>query len=246
MAQGDSAWMVRTNTGIQDVFRNLLGTDELVCSMDAIGFSTDYEVPTYRKWLHTDQHTELPGGEWTSIQSIFYAEDVPEDSEGIYACTVVVPGSHRYNNDFPGGQSHFCPVSKHSEYYEQAVRLRIKAGQLLVFSSNLVHQGWQGKHRLCYMVSYGKKSDRSEEERGRKVLMYLCGHRSNHWSQYGQLHGLKCLNSNLNWPVIKPTLRAGGDLLNWGPFEQDLYYAGMDWFEEDMCNYIPEERLELL
>lgn len=246
MSQCDSAWMVRTNHGIQSVFQNLLNCKDLVCSMDAIGFSTDNEVSTNLRWLHIDQNKNLPGGEILSIQSIFYAEDVPEDPDGLYACTVLVPGSHisKGGSSAVYGKSHFCMME---EEEKGAVRLRIKAGQLLVFNSYLVHQGWHGRHRLCYMVSYGKKSDRTEEARRRKVLMYLCGHRSTHWSQYGHLHGYKYLpDESWPWRVVKPTLRDAGELSDWDLFESDLYDVGTDWYSPEYDNYIPVNRLVLL
>jgi ectoine hydroxylase-related dioxygenase (phytanoyl-CoA dioxygenase family) len=155
LSQGDAAWSVRTNPGIQSVFQSLLGESNLVCSTDAIGFSTDHEVATNAKWLHTDQNRLIPGCDILSIQSIFYAEDVPEDPEGVYACTVVVPGSHLEEITDPSYRSHFCMVDRESAYYNRAVRLRMKQGQLLLFNSYLVHQGWHGSHRLCFMYPMG-------------------------------------------------------------------------------------------
>uniref|UniRef100_A0A6C0J927 Uncharacterized protein n=1 Tax=viral metagenome TaxID=1070528 RepID=A0A6C0J927_9ZZZZ len=41
LAQGRAAWYVRTRPEIQEVFKNLLHTDDLVCSMDILSFSNN-------------------------------------------------------------------------------------------------------------------------------------------------------------------------------------------------------------
>ena len=249
LSQGDAAWAVRTNAGIQEVFQCLLNTDKdnLVCSTDAIGFSTDNELTSNAKWLHTDQNRLILGNDILSIQSIFYAEDTPEDPDGLYACTVVVPGSHLDDNTLSIHTSHFCMVDRKSNYYNRAVRLRMKKGQLVLFNSYLVHQGWHGRHRLCFMVSYGLKSNRTELVKQRKVLMYLCGHKSTHWSHLGQLHGHKYLQEEASdWLALVPRLinNPPADLIDY--FKRDLYEIGTDWYTDDLDTYIPTERLNLL
>ena len=154
--------------------------------MDAVGYSSDYEKQTGQKWLHVDQNPYISGGQISSFQGIFYAED----SYGDRAGTVVVPGSHldKLKHNYKS-RGHFQIVDQNA-YWRDAVKLEIPAGCLLVYTSWLVHQGWHGPHRLCFMVSYGRKIDRSEDARRAKVMMYLGGHRSTHWSQFAPVSWL--------------------------------------------------------
>ena len=95
LSQGRAAWAVRCNKGIQQVFSNLLYTENLVCSSDAIGFSTDTEKISRQSWLHVDQNPNIPtplGAGVRSLQGIVYAEDT-QDPDG--ASTVLAPLSHR-------------------------------------------------------------------------------------------------------------------------------------------------------
>ena len=248
VSQGNAAWHVRTNKDIINVFSNILGSNDIVCSMDAVGFSQDTETPDNLKdsvWLHVDQNPNVsPGCNFNSFQSIFYAES----SFGERSSTVVVPGSHKDWNThvYTNKRSHFQVISN-PEYIAQAVKLDIDAGCLLVFSSKLVHQGYYGPHRLCFMISYGLKSDRTEEHRKRKVMLYLSGHRSNHWSQFGHYHGWK--NRNLSLNVLQPELVRGLSLSNLTEEIEslkDVPLADFNWYEEWYDDHVPAERLKLL
>ena len=247
IAQGNAAWYIKTNNEIIDIYQKVLNSENLVCSMDAVGFSQDKEVPSELMdhiWLHVDQNPHIFGADFKSYQSIFYAED----SFGNRAGTVVVPGSHKdWNNHYyTNKKSHFQIISD-PQYVERAIKLEIPAGCLLMFSSHLVHQGYYGPHRLCFMVSYGLKSDRAEEHRKRKIVLYLSGHRSNHWSQFGMYHGRKIRENK--WNVLQPQLRENNHLSNLLEEIQSLKddpIADINWYEDWYDEFVPAERLKLL
>ena len=92
IVQGEACWRVRTNSDIQEIFKAILDTPKLVCSMDSIGFSNDIdssEPP--RNWLHIDHISGIKGSNLDSYQAILYCTDVSGES----ATTVVVPQSHK-------------------------------------------------------------------------------------------------------------------------------------------------------
>jgi hypothetical protein len=247
IAQGDAAWYIKTNQEIINIYQQVLNNKELVCSMDAVGFSQDNDTPLElrdRIWLHVDQNPDVFGAHFKSYQSIFYAED----SFGERAGTVVVPASHLdwNNHDYSNQKSHFQIITD-PKYFEKAVKLEIPSGCLLMFSSHLVHQGYYGPHRLCFMISYGLKSDRTEVHRKRKVVLYLSGHRSNHWSQFGMHHGHKIIDSQ--WNMLQPRLEKSGLLSNLVEEVEslkDMPMADCNWYEEWYDNLVPAERLKLL
>jgi hypothetical protein len=252
LSQGNAAWYVRTNKDIIDLYKLLLGADRIVCSMDAIGFSQDPDQGPVRGsdqcpaqglhrplWLHVDQNPHAwPGADLNSIQGIFYAED----SFGERAGTIVAPCSHKdwlmhqYHSD-----RHFQIIGQQNKYFSRAVKLEIPAGCLLLFSSKLVHQGMYGPHRLCFMICYGDAKDRSEQIRKRKIVMYLGGHRSSHWSQFGIYHGWKWAVSH--WNILFPrTTRYDDRQINM--IEAEM--TDPSWYHIDMDQLVPEERLALL
>lgn len=251
LSQGDAAWYVRTHRDIIAVFRELLDAQRVICSMDSIGFAQDnsYIGAQNTSWLHVDQNPNImPGANLYSLQGIFYAEDSYGSEEKRpelrRASTVVVPGSHKYwSNHNYTNQNHYQVVDQ--DYWGQyAVRLRIQAGSLLIFNSKLVHQGMFGPHRLCFMVSYGDAKDRTEKSKERKVMMYLGGHRSSHWSQFGLYHGYKWRHGE-PWNMLVPRLNAGTVLDDHMDFLEDEK-TNPDHYEPELEQYIPSARLALL
>jgi len=239
LSQGNAAWQVRTDPTIQKVFAYLQDTDDLVCSMDAVGYSPDNAKVSGSQWLHTDQNPEITGGDFKSLQGIFYAED----SYGDRAGTVVVPGSHKDYLDHNYFQPGHFQIVNHDKYWQDAVKLEIPAGCILIYSSYLVHQGWHGPHRLCFMVSYGKKSDRSEEVRKAKIMMYLGGHRSTHWSQFAQYHGRKWFYDT-EWQILPSKLTCERNTL----LTHHLTSITTDpkAYRPEFDEFVPADRLKLL
>ena len=249
LSQGDAAWHVRTNLEIQSIFSKLLKATpvDLVCSFEAIGFSTTESRIYNRKVLHVDQNPYIPGGNINSIQAIFYAESsqTSDNEADPRATTVVVPGSHKdwLDHNYRLHDGHHQAVDQ-EKYWSKAFRLVIPAGCLLVFSSKLIHQGWSGPQQLCFMVSYGLKSDRDEDSRIRKIVMYLGGHQSTHWSQFGQYHGVKWRYGE-PWKMIVPSLTASADE-TWVESLLEDAIASDEWYEFEFDSYIPKDRLTLI
>jgi len=254
LSQGDAAWYVRTNTDIIKTFRQLLNAQQVICSMDSIGFAQNdsYLGAQNTSWLHVDQNPNImPGADLYSLQGIFYAEDSygpgPEEkrAELKRASTVVVPGSHKFwtNHNYTNQKNHYQIVDQ-DHWGAHAVRLQIKAGCLLIFNSKLVHQGMIGPHRLCFMVSYGDVKDRTEKCKERKVMMYLGGHRSSHWSQFGLYHGYKWRHGE-PWNMLVPRLAIDKTLEDHLDFIEDEK-TNPDHYESELDQFIPVERLALL
>jgi hypothetical protein len=241
LSHGRAPWCVRTNKDIIALYKTLLNANDVVCSMDAIGFSQDeaYLNASHKLWFHVDQNPHVePGCDFNSIQGIFYAED----SYGERAGTVVVPGSHReWKNHKYTNNSHFQIVDQ-DKYATKAVKLNISAGCLLLFNSKLVHQGMYGPHRLCFMVCYGDKKDRTEKTRQHKVVMYLGGQRSSHWSQFGKYHGWKWQHGE-PWNILIPATMTHYeeqiDMIEDMVTDPGSYEPGMD-------DAVPQNRLALL
>jgi len=251
LSQGDAAWYVRTNNDIIAVFKQLLDAEQVICSMDSIGFAQNdaYTGAQDVCWLHVDQNPNImPGADLYSLQGIFYAENSygPEEtrSELRRASTVVVPGRHKFWTQHNYMNRNHYQIVDQEYWAKRAVRLKITAGSLLIFNSKLVHQGMYGPHRLCFMVSYGDVKDRTEKCKERKVMMYLGGHRSSHWSQFGLYHGYKWRHGE-PWNMLVPRLAIDKTLEDHLDFIEDEK-TNPDHYESELDQFIPVERLALL
>jgi len=246
MCQSDFCWKVRTNKEIQDVFRHILDAKELVCSMDAFSFTTENDKVNDKLWLHRDYNKQLKC-KYDSYQGIYYLTE----TKGNDATTAIIPGSHKWDmtEQEQRTNNHFVTLGQPATGIR---RLLMKPGELLIFNSLLVHQGCFGPNRLCVMVSYGKKSDRAEDVRRQKVLQYITGQRTTHWSQLGQAHGNKYPKYNFTYPVTlnQDALDQNSDIYKEDILElvQDNYIDLIEHeiYASDLDQLIPEERLILL
>lgn len=179
LCHGDAAWTVKCNNDIQKIFSEILNEKDLVCSFDAIGFSTNDCIETGQNWLHVDQYEGVD--EWKNIKSyqgIYYATDTTD----LTATTIVVPKTHN---------KYRLTSNVEEKYWKDAKRLLIKKGELVIFNSRTIHQGWYSKDRLCFMVSYAIKKERTEESLNTKIMFYKEGIRTTHWAQFPYSHGPK-------------------------------------------------------
>ena len=237
LCQGNACWYIRTNKTIQNKFAQALGTKELVCSMDSIGFSSSDCECTRVNWLHVDQFINQGPylSSLTSYQGIYYYSDVVNDE---YATTMVVPGTHK--------QDRYTSSEGCSKLFNNALKLKVHANSLLIFNSKLVHQGWYGKNRLAFMISYGNINDRTEQVRQRKVMFYINGWRSNHWSQLATRLGFKY---NVR---LEDFDRSDSEFVDLNPqFTReltldDMKLLGSPIYQKKMDELIPPKRLALL
>lgn len=248
LSQCDAAWMVRNNNELKAIYKYLLQTEELVVSMDAIGLSGNVNPMTELNinWLHRDQHTQIePSCKWNSYQSIYY---VTSNNFKNAAATALSSGSHLldFSVDEQNASNHFVRIIAHQP--DNTVKIIMEPGEVLIYNSKTVHQGLFGTRRLCFMVSYGKKSDRTEQVRRDKVKMYIAGQRTTHWSQLAIPHGYKGESRYL------PTLNFN-DKINITDMPELTSYifneyvdttSKIDWYRPELEQLIPNERLQLL
>uniref|UniRef100_A0A6C0J7I3 Phytanoyl-CoA dioxygenase n=1 Tax=viral metagenome TaxID=1070528 RepID=A0A6C0J7I3_9ZZZZ len=109
--------------------------------------------------LHVDQTPNEPHNKLHSLQGIYYWSETIKDG----ATTVVIPGSHRklWHKDNYQGVGDYSRIGLKSEYLYEPTRLIIPANSLLIFNSKLIHRGVWGPHRMCFMISFYKKKERS-------------------------------------------------------------------------------------
>jgi hypothetical protein len=77
-------------------------------------------------------------------------------------------------------------------FVEEARRVFMNAGSLLIFNSRVFHQGWNIGPRLALPICWQPKSLRSSEALARKARIALSGLATTHWATLGHMHDL-CL-----------------------------------------------------
>mmetsp|Transcript_14464 Transcript_14464/g.21317 ORF Transcript_14464/g.21317 Transcript_14464/m.21317 type:complete len:340 (+) Transcript_14464:16-1035(+) len=183
-ALGLQPTLVRTHPVIRQVFANIFGTDELVTSIDrwgamrgSVGVPTQQEDgsisyqdhPEWRKnlELHWDMNPfayaqeKKVGACQHRYQALVAVLDNPKEVGGLR----VVPGSHRHyleewagRNKVPKGYSLTSPHSVKLPGDDPAQHLSqkipIKAGDMVVFDSRLLHGTFQNESQSMRLVQY--------------------------------------------------------------------------------------------
>ena len=223
--QGHFAWGCRTNPNIRKVFASIhsLPENELCVGMDT-AFYTNPALPEAQEsnklWPHADLNLAVPqSGEWPVYQSLLYIQG-SNLSPG-RSTTVIWPKSH--TNDFtalmsdPGVQSrgqnshqHYSPISDMSnpdnaaqlnaQYLNQARRIPVPPGSLLVWSSRTIHQGHAGGRRLAMPVCWEPLSRRPSSTLQRKLRMVIMGHATTHSAALGDQHPHQPMSHSLPPP----------------------------------------------
>ena len=182
------AWFIRTRPSIQDVFKQIWDTDELVVSFDGSCYvSKDNMNITNKIWTHTDQASK--SSELQCYQGFVTLTDNKERT------LVVYEGSHKLHETYFKDR-HMCD-SKNWQLIEHDYLEKIKdtkrilhvpAGALVVWDSRTFHQNQLGKpgseERIIQYFSYlPKNNPKNTKAIQIKRLKYLLTQRTtSHWA----------------------------------------------------------------
>ena len=171
------AWLIRTNKAIQDVFKTLWKTDELVVSFDGACYMPKELSKKDNFWTHTDQSSIKKG--LHCYQGFVSLTSNKERS------LVVYEGSHKIHEDYFKEMN--LETNKdwnviNTEYIDKIKDtkrvLDVPAGSLVIWDSRSFHQNQYGKpgseERVVQYVSYlpknNKKNTASMQTKRRKYF----------------------------------------------------------------------------
>lgn len=155
------AWYLRTKPKVQDVFKLILNTDDLIVSYDGCCYIDKKDKRKDKCWTHTDQAPDLKG---------------PCCCQGFVSLTAnkertlqVYKGSHnRHENYFKEraitGSKNWQLIDPEylKEIEDTRVKLDVPAGALVLWESRVFHQNTYGQpeseKRLVQYVSYMPRS----------------------------------------------------------------------------------------
>eukprot|EP00759_Apiculatamorpha_spiralis_P026067 PhF_6_TR29239/c0_g1_i1/m.42796 len=210
--QGRLAWAIRQNSNVQSIFAALHETDKLCVGTDVVFFNNREAKPVQGLSLtpHVDQNSYIkPSGTWDIYQGLVYLTDAGEDTSS----TVVMPRSHLLHEEIMGqftdqkmmeNVGHYIPVSKpyRDLFRNQARRVPVRRGSMVLWSSKTIHDGWNNGPRLAVPVSFEPVERRTKSVKEGKTRLVAKGIPTTHWASLGIQHD--CYAGRKEAPVNGP------------------------------------------
>jgi ectoine hydroxylase-related dioxygenase (phytanoyl-CoA dioxygenase family) len=189
-------WKVRTNKNIQDIFKHLWNTEELVVSFDGCCYISKDSKKKNKNWTHTDQ---APNDSTLKCYQGFVS--FTDNKEKTF---VAWKGTHKLHEEYfkekginDNKNWHFIDLDYLEKHKEKRMTLDIPAGSLVIWDSRTFHQNQMGEkndeERYIQYVSYlpkdGKKNTPAMQK---KRLKYLEEQRTtSHWAYPIKVNGLR-------------------------------------------------------
>ena len=180
------AWFVRTRRNVQEVFKKLWHTDELVVSFDGSCYIDKECRKKDNCWTHTDQAPNSVG--LKCIQGFVALTENKERTLVVYEGTHLEHEKYFKENGIKGTKNWF----KFDEHYITSLKARrrvlhVPAGALVLWESRTYHQnqyGNPGEERLVQYVSYlPKNNPKNNEKMQKKRRDYFDTRRTtSHWA----------------------------------------------------------------
>lgn len=216
--QADFMWKLRTHPNIQNPFKTLFCTDELVTSLDGFSiFVSDKQKS--KSWLHIDQH---PNNKLYSIQASYNMFPVNADDAGF----VVIPKTHKTFTPEQKNKADWIVVDQDT-FQPEAVKLLIPGNCLTIWNSRLVHANTgmskrnkneipERINRFTPYITFLPKSLRTEKVKKERIEAYINGKATSHWSNKCEIktypYGFKKLYESRGFNTLEPRLTIDGKI----------------------------------
>ena len=180
--------------------------------MDLIFFNTGKSISRrVGYWGHCDQNVKRDDcdEDWQCYQSVIAINDIVNDES---ETTVILPKSHQTfyqtlmeasNSDYSHyielsllmRNDHYGDIRKgryiNYKYIKEARRVPLQAGDLLIWNSKTIHQGYKNNgRRLAMPICYEPKSRRAKKSYVSKLKCAIEGYGTTHWASLGKKHGI--------------------------------------------------------
>jgi len=187
------AWYIRTRPKVQEAFKNIWQTDDLVVSFDG----TCYIPASCKKkdniWTHTDQAPSKRG--LKCIQGFVSLTDNTERS------LVVYEGSHKLHETYAKERnltsSKDWLLIEHdylNKIKESRVVVKAPAGSLVLWDSRTFHQNQYGKcneERIVQYVCFLPRAQLTEKMQEKRIEYFLDERTTSHWPYPVKVNGLQ-------------------------------------------------------
>jgi hypothetical protein len=182
IGQSNFMWYLRTNKAIQNIYRKLYITNELVTSFDGCSIFCSNKQKS-KSWHHVDQN---PNNTLQSYQGSYNFYPVTEKSSGF----VLAPKSHSQFVPEVNHSKDWIMLEKDNEWHSKVVKLMIPGNCFTIWNSKTIHAncGMEKKYvnpeidRLTCYITYLPKSLRSDNIKLNRLQGYLNGVTTSHWA----------------------------------------------------------------
>jgi hypothetical protein len=190
------AWFIRTRPAVQNVFKQIWGSDELVVSFDGCCYIPKKLGKKDKNWTHSDQAPTSHG-----LQCIQGFVSLTDNTERTF---VVYEGSHKIHQQFFKDRNiqnnkNWNRVSDtDAEQMKHLKRtLSISAGSLVLWDSRAFHQNQYGRpfseerivQYICYLPkNHIKNTSKTHEKR---VKYFEEQRTTSHWPAPVRVNGLQ-------------------------------------------------------
>jgi len=189
-------WDIRTNPKVQQVFKDLYNTNDLVVSFDGVGYIPGSLKRRDSDWLHFDQKPTQP--DFLVYQSFV---SFSNNTDRVFRC---VPRSNQFFKTYferkpaKGPAFHKIPsLAEFNQVIGQNLVVKdipVDKGQMVIWDSRLLHQnvyGPEGEHRLVMYVSYRPRSGMSAAEERKRIKYFEDKRATTHWAYPVTVIGLQ-------------------------------------------------------
>jgi ectoine hydroxylase-related dioxygenase (phytanoyl-CoA dioxygenase family) len=93
----NAVWQVRLNSRVQDIFAQIHGTNDLLCSFDGLSYMPENlpKVDRTKSWFHMDQSFRR-----APLQCVQSYVNITDASDAKTGSLCVIPGSHKFFAEF--------------------------------------------------------------------------------------------------------------------------------------------------
>lgn len=187
------AWYIRTRKSVQDIFKKLWNTDELVVSFDGSCWIDKTLTKRDNTWTHVDQAPDKK-----DLECYQGFVSLTENKERTF---VVYEGSHllhqHYVNEkkLSGKKNWFLIENEYLEKIKDNKKiLHVKKGSLVIWDSRTFHQnqyGNEGEERIVQYVSFLPKNKITEKMKDKRIKYFTQKRTTSHWAYPVYVNGLQ-------------------------------------------------------
>lgn len=188
------AWFIRTRPKVQEVFKLLWNSDDLVVSFDGSCWIPSDTNKHDNLWTHSDQNPNKKG--FTCYQGFVAL------TENTCRTLVVYEGSHKLHAQYAKEKNitsvkHWLLIEK--DYLDKIADtkrvLHIKPGSLVLWDSRTFHQNQYGndcnEERIVQYVSFLPKTGLTRKMSEKRRKYFLTRRTTSHWAYPVKVNGLQ-------------------------------------------------------
>jgi len=179
----EHAWYIRTRPAVQNIFKNLLNTDDLIVSFDGCCYM-DKDSKYEGVWTHVDQSTE-------NLNFRCY-QGLVSLTNNVEKTIVLYKGTHLLYEDYVNKYNKKVKCNFHfieNDYLKTCTKsvIKVNAGSMVVWDSRTFHQnqcGINNEDRMVQYISYMPKDhpDNTLENKQKRLYAFEERITSTHWS----------------------------------------------------------------